>query len=304
MKYLPNFLIVGGAKAGTTSLYHYLKQPPDVFMSPIKEPRFLTSSFVQFPLKGPGDANMEKTIIKDLNSYHNLFKDTGTAKAIGEASQDNLYFYNRAIPVIKQILGDVKIVIILRNPVDRAFSHYVMLVRDIRETLSFEDALAQEEIRRGKNWSFGWSYKDVGFYADAVRAYLSSFSNVKIYLYEDLLTDPRNLVKDLFTFIGVGADFDVDLETKYNVSGSPRNPWIQSLLVKPGPIKSIVKQISRFTGIENQIRAARERLVLINTVKQKMDIKTRLSLTNAYHDNILELQKIIGRDLSKWIEIP
>ena len=115
---LPNFLIVGAAKSGTTSLYRYLQQHPDIFMSQKKEPKFFSSQFLKFPFVGPGDQNMELSICKTFDKYESLFKYADNIKAVGEASADNLYYYTHAIPLIKKYLGNVKILIILRNPID------------------------------------------------------------------------------------------------------------------------------------------------------------------------------------------
>ena len=145
---LPNFLIVGAAKSGTTSLYHYLKQHPEIYMSPVKEPKFITAQFLSFPFKGIGDEKVEQNIVKSYNEYCNLFKDVSKEKIIGEASPDNLYFFEKAINIIIYHLKNPKIIIILRNPIERAFSAYMYFINCNREYLSFEEALKEEEKRR------------------------------------------------------------------------------------------------------------------------------------------------------------
>jgi len=104
---LPNFLIVGAARSGTTSIWHYLKQHPEVYMSPVKEPRFMTAQFLKFPFRGIGDDKVEKSIVKNFDEYKMLFEKVNDEKAIGEASPDNLYFYEDATRQIKKHLGDV-----------------------------------------------------------------------------------------------------------------------------------------------------------------------------------------------------
>ena len=136
---LPNFLVVGAGKSGTTSLYHYLKAHPDVFMSRIKEPGFIVAQFIKMPQSGVGDER--QSTVGNFSDYCRLFEDAEGKKAVGEASNDNLYHYERAIPYIKRFFGDIKIIIILRNPVDRAFSAYTYLLRDNREFLTFEEDL-------------------------------------------------------------------------------------------------------------------------------------------------------------------
>jgi len=120
---LPNFLIVGAAKCGTTSLYYYLKQHPDVFMSEIKEPRFLSNRAAN-PGRGPGDDSIVQSGVRSFDDYLNLFKKSTGMKAVGEASADTLFLFERTIPAIQRYLDDPRIVIILRDPVKRAYSAY------------------------------------------------------------------------------------------------------------------------------------------------------------------------------------
>jgi len=121
---LPNFLIVGAPKCGTTSLYYYLKQHPDIFMPTMKEPRFFLSETMNFPHQGIDDRRVDKMIIKNLDDYKKIYLEADQEKARGDASAGNLYFYKKVIPGIKAYLGDPKIIISLRNPLDRAFSNY------------------------------------------------------------------------------------------------------------------------------------------------------------------------------------
>ncbi|MGR3310384.1 MAG: sulfotransferase family protein, partial [Candidatus Brocadiales bacterium] len=172
---LPNFLIVGASRSGTTSLYNYLKQHPEVYMSPVKEPRFVIGQqSTKFSYKGIGDEKSEKGVIKTIDEYKKLFENVRDEKAIGEASVINLYFYEDAIKLIKKYLGDAKIIIILRNPVERAFSQYLRLRREYRESLSFEDGLKMEEKRLKDGWLPGWHYTRRGFYYNSVKAYMEN----------------------------------------------------------------------------------------------------------------------------------
>ena len=143
----PNFIIVGVFRCGTTSLFHYLKQHPEIKFPKIKEPKYFSSSSINFPQKGPGDKTVDEGIVRCRNEYYELFKNLDSTKKIGEASSDYFYYHKSVIPRIKRELGDVKIIICLRNPVDRSVSAYNNLRRDSRETLSFEDAIEKENDR-------------------------------------------------------------------------------------------------------------------------------------------------------------
>jgi hypothetical protein len=300
---LPNFLIAGAAKSGTTSLYNYLRQHPQIFMAKKKEPKFITSQFLQFPFKGPGDELVEKGIIKSFQEYQKLFENVNNEIAIGEASADTLYYYRNTIKVIKKYLGNPKIIIILRNPIERAYSAYTHLVRDNREYLSFEKALEQEEYRKKNNWEFIWFYKSVGFYYQQVKAFIDNFDLVKIYLYEDLKENPLALIQDIFRFLEVDDNFFPDLNTIYNVSGIPKNKWLHEFLTKQNYIKLILKPFVKFFISENKRRKIVEKIRTKNLQKIPMKLETRDYLKNIYKKDILKLQDLIKRDLSCWLRL-
>ena len=299
---LPNFLIVGAAKSGTTSLYHYLKEHPQIYMSSIKEPKFITSQFLTFPFEGKGDEKVEQKIIKSFREYAYLFKEVKNEKMVGEASADNLYFYDGAIKNIKKYLGNVKIIIALRNPSERAFSHFCHFVRDWREYLTFEEALKEEENRKKYNWVFGWFYADVGFYYHQVKAYLEQFNQVKIVLFDDLKRDTLGLVKELYGFLGVTPSFVPDVRTRYNISGIPRNKLIHKFIREPNLLKSLVKPIVKSLIPYQERQRIIAKIKTKNLQKPQMKPETREYLKNLYREDILKLQDLIKRDLSNWLE--
>ena len=162
---LPNFLIIGAAKAGTTSLYRYLEQHPEVYMSPVKEPKFFALGGERLDYRGPGDeARMRGASVTSLEDYRELFRGVSTETAVGEAS--TLYLYSeRAAARIKHHVPDVKLIAVLRNPVDRAYSDFLHLVRDGIEPLTdFPQALEAEESRIRSRWAPMWHYRRRGFY--------------------------------------------------------------------------------------------------------------------------------------------
>lgn len=299
----PNFLIVGAAKSGTTALYLYLKQHPEIYMSSIKEPRFLTSQFLKFPHKGPGDTKIDKMVVRDFDKYRELFTGSDQKKAVGECSVDNLYYYNSAISSINRYLNidKIKIIIILRNPVERAYSAYLHLIRANREFLSFEDALEKEYERKNENWRLLWLYKDVGFYYKQVEAYLKNFSQIKVYIYDDLKRDTLGLIKDINGFLEVDTSFIPDISVKPNISGVPKNKFIHNFITKEMFFKKIIKLIvGPFFPREKQ-RKLRANLIAKNLGKPIMKPETQKSLKKLYQKDILKLQGLIRKDLSHWL---
>lgn len=297
---MPNFLIIGAAKSGTTSLYHYLKQHPQIYMSPIKEPRFFAFDGMKVDFCGPRDENLNRGTITEIEAYRALFQAVSNELAIGEASP--IYIYNSRAPGrIKHYIPNVKLIAILRNPAERAYSSFTGLIRDGREPLTdFAEALRQEETRASNNWSFFWHYKKRGFYYIQLKRYFDLFNReqIKIYLYEDFRDNSLGILKDIFRFLDVDDTFVPDVSLKHNVSGIPRNRAIHIFLAKPNSIKSILERI-----IPERLRW-RMRLGLIhrNLIKTPLRSDVRKHLVQDYREDILKLQDLIQRDLSRWLE--
>lgn len=301
--HLPNFLIVGATKSGTTSLYYYLKQHPEIYMSPAKEPHFLICHTLEFPHRGIRDGFIDTSLmVKDSREYKKLFSGVKNETRIGEASTGYLYYYETAIPQIKRILGNIKIVIILRNPIDRAYSAYIMAIKGQKEFLSFEDALAEEEKRIKNNWFLLWHYTKQGFYYKQVKAYFENFSEVKLYLFDDLEKKPLRLMKDIYSFLGVDNSFVPNVSTRYNVSGIAKYKLVHNVLLRPNPIKSLSKLILK-TLIGNETKVAIGQKLKSNLLKKPaMKTETREYLKKVFREDILALQDLINRDLSRWLK--
>jgi len=300
MKKLPNFLIVGASKSGTSSLYHYLRQHPDIYLSEKqKEGRFFSQMKDCF--NGPGDKVVEETVIQSLEQYAALFEGYENQKAIGDISPEYLYFHEKAIPLIKSTLGDdVRIIIILRNPVDRAFSGYTHFIRDHRETLSFEEALQKEEERNGQNWIWAWQYKNSGFYFDQVKAYLDHFKQTKIIVYDDLINHQAEVIKEICLFIGVDPEFQFDTSYKYNVSGSPKSQVLYKLETSRGLVTFIKKFLPKglISKLKKSLTGEKQ------MVRMEMKLETREELIEFFKDDIQKVQELIQQDLSHWLQKP
>jgi hypothetical protein len=313
---LPNLLVVGTQRSGTTSLYHYLRQHPEVFMPSRKEPRFFVSSI--YRNIDPGDPycmSLRRNSIYTLEDYAKLFEDVTTERAIGEASTEYLYYYDTVIPQIKRFLGDVKIVAILRDPVDRAFSAYTHVLREQfevlcaekPEVLSFERCLELEEERRRANWAPINFFKDLGFYYKQVKAYVENFSAVKIFLYDDLTREALGLMKDAYDFLEVDPSFVPDVTVRHNISGVPKSLFFHRLvnfLTRSNALMDKAKPMARvMLPKETRARLFEDLIALKvkNLAKPEMKPETREYLKNAYRDDLLRLQDLIDRDLSRWL---
>lgn len=298
---LPNFLIAGSAKCGTSSLHNYLAQHPEIFMSKRKEPRFFSSQVNPLPLKGPKDYRVEKWYVKTFPEYCQLFKDAGAHKVVGESSADNLYFYKGTIPVIKKYLGDPKIILVLRNPVKRSFSAYQHLVRDDREQLSFEEGLQAEQERIDNNWELIYHYRAVSRYYEPVKAYLESFSNVKVILNEDLAKEPQKALMEVFEFLGVDKNVPIkDKKTKYNMSGKPRSRWLHEFLFEGHPARNFLRPVVRFFIPRNYRKSISLAVQQKNLVQMEINPQTAAQLKKEFAEEIEKLGKLINKNLSSW----
>ena len=299
-KKLPNFLIVGATKCGTSSLHKYLDQHPQIFMSEVKEPRFISSQVTPFPLNGPRDHKVEAWYVKNLEDYEKLFEGSDGYPVVGESSADTLYFYRGTIPVIKQYLGDPKIIIMLRNPVKRAFSAYQHLVRDLREDLSFEEGLEEEENRIRNNWELIYHYTAGSLYYESVKAFMDNFSNVKVILTEDQEKRPQQVIREIFRFLGVDQDHDVNTEIRYNVSGKPKSQWLHQFFFEGNMARKLAQPIvRRLFSQETRIRIA-QKIQEKNLTRLSINPDTKKKLQAFFEDDIKKMEVLLNRDLSMW----
>ena len=297
---MPNFLIIGTGKAGTTSLYNYLQQHPQIYMSPHKEPRFFAFEGESIDFRGPGDLTKTK-FVTDIENYRALFKGVRNEKAIGESSVCYIYI-PKAPQRIQYHIPNAKLIVILREPVERAYSNFLHLVRAGMEPLTdFAQAMSAEQERILNHWSHRWHYRQKGFYYAQLKRYFDRFdrNQIKVYLYEDLQSNSISLMQDMFRFLGVDDTFVPDTSQKHNVSGIPRNKAMHKFLKSSNPIRGILRPL-----LPSKLRLGlRTSLVNLNLRKKPQLLpEVRRQFIAEYREDILKLQDLIQRDLSKWLE--
>lgn len=223
---LPDFLIIGGERCGTSSLYSYLKEHPDIFMPNLKEPLFfnnLGSKKSRYPNWPPWT----------IERYAALFEPARPEQKLGEASAIYLYSHDIVIPALRLVYGEkmreVKIVMVLRNPVERAWSFHMLLRRN-KNKMSFFEMV--EKYCKGKEKT-SYNFISAGYYTEQVRDYLSAFDAVRIFMFEDLQRDPASVVRSIFKFVGVNDTgfLPWNINATYNASGSPK-PGLNRLIYK------------------------------------------------------------------------
>jgi hypothetical protein len=294
----PSFLIIGTGRAGTTSLYHYLAQHPQIFMSPVKEPKFFALEGHSLDFRGPGDERIRTETVTTLVAYRRLFEGVRDEIAVGEAS--TLYLSHEVAPAaIARHIPHAKLIAVLRDPAERAHSAFQHLTRDGYEPeADFEEALRDEPRRIAAGWYHFWFYRDRGFYHRDLSRYYQFFdpSQIRVYLYDDLERDPIAMVQDIFSFLGVDAGFRPDVGARHNRSGRTRSRALQRFLVRRHPLKEAAKSL-----VPAQVG---HRLISwiqpSNLTRPTLSPPTRASLIAGYREDIRLLEGLIGRDLSAW----
>ncbi len=295
---LPNFLFIGAARTGTTSLFYYLNQHSDVFIPVIKEGRF----FSQMPgdFQGPGSDYQNDTIVS-IEDYKELYREGRHVAARGDISNDYLFYYKKSIENIKKYLDrDVKIIIVLRSPIDRAYSNYQQHIQEGWEKLSFEEALEAEDQRKKSGWAWPFLYKEVGLYYESVKAYISNFTNIKIFLFEDLFQFD-NMANELCEFIGVQADFKFDTKIKYNLSGTPKSKLLNKFLTPPTVLKPFILPILKLLAPGEKWKQLLANMKSKNLRKIPMKPGTREYLKTYFQNDIEKLQYLVNRDILFWL---
>lgn len=294
-KIKPNFLIVGAAKAGTTALYYYLKQHPEIGFPDLKEPKYFSSSQLEFPHNGTGDASVDKYAIKNWNEYLSLFEKLGDKKLIGEASPDYLFYHSQTAPLIKEKLGDIPIIIILRNPVKRAFSAYSYLKRDSREKLDFSNALISEVKRTKENWDFIWRYKQGSQYADQVLTFKNLFSKVHVIIFEDFIENGLEEANKVFSFLELDILSSINMN-EHNVSGQPTNWLTKFILSRNNNVSTFIRELLKKTIPRNLLESLSKK----SLKKHKIEKNDYIKLKKDLRDDTYRLKKILKMNLEEW----
>ncbi|MGL5795517.1 MAG: sulfotransferase family protein [Waterburya sp.] len=285
---LPDFLIIGAAKSGTTSLYEYLNRHPQIFLSRIKEPQFFAV-----------DSQYERGI----EWYSSLFEDASPEQICGEATTDytKLLLYPQTPERIAHHLPNVKMIYIMRHPVERVYSHYKHLQRGHKIELTFQDYIEQNSV-----------CLDTSYYIKQINCYLDIFpkESFLFLLIEDLIHNPEQTLKEVCKFIGVDEHVSLTLEEQVTANNSQKHfkDTIRSKITSPIRALPFVETIKdtlpqKWRNLAYQLL---QNSFYGNKIKQqylvpKMSIETRQWLLTKFQDSNKELAELLNRDLSNWL---
>ena len=295
---LPDVFIVGAAKSGTTSLYRMLNGHTQVYFPPSqKEPVYFC--FGGKEPEGIAQTSKERHIWQ-TDQYLKLYANCNEGSLSIDASTAYLYKYKESISHIKEIYGDrakeLKIIILLRNPIDRAYSHYTYLVRNGFENLSFEEAILDKNIEKRKIERWGFDYKGYSSYPEQVKAYMDEFPQCKVFLTSEM-KKTKVFMKQVTGFLGIEEFKEIEA-VKANPSGVPKSRFLVDMLRKNVVLKKMVNLLPERQ--KHKLLDRRDAVMSKLIIKEQMDPDTREILLHYFESDVLFLEQLINKDLSHW----
>lgn len=315
MNALPNFFLAGAPKAGSTSLYRYLDQHPQIYMSPIKEPHYLADEvrfenfnetkqeFVRQRLEamrryldGPLTEKFSGGHIADWNDYLKLFSRVTTETAVGEASI--CYLWSPSAPGnMRRLFPDARIVFVLRDPADRAFSQFVHMLSFASRPVSFQDHVDASLASNSPLISELHPFLEFGFYHEQLLRYFALFPREQIYIgfYEDFQRNPVAFIQDIFHFLGVDPAFQPDLAERHMQAAVPQSYLLNASLRRLGLWELARSVIPPSLGrrLKRLVYRQRSSLVLSRADRER--------LIGIYRQDVQKLSRLLDRDLSPWL---
>ena len=306
--HLPNFIILGVGKSGTTTINYLLDQHPEVMMSKVKEPNFFAlegeTKITGYDADDPHGFYHYPQSLTNFEDYKALFKSVKGEKIIGDCS--NMYQYStKAADNIKKYVPNAKLLGVFRNPSERLFSRYQHLLRVNRcPTPNFTDCFT-----RGNLW---WQKKDLiqeGFYYTHMKYYFEHFdrSKIKIMLYDDFKNNPATFMQEIFDYLEIDKTFTPNYSMKFNVGGEIKNKFKDKLIGEESIIRKTIESIA--PALVNWSRNNETLLKIVYNLRNKNlkrtyltpEIKKRLN-DEIYGEEIVNFGKLVGRDLSHWLK--
>jgi hypothetical protein len=300
---MPNFIVIGAQKSGTTTMHFLLAQHPRIYMSAQKEPRFFCFEDDPPRFDGPGASRFNRSAVTQLARYRALFDDVAGETAIGESSTDYTTgrHVERTAERMRNRLPDARIIALLRHPADRAYSAFTFARQLNWEPLpDFLQALAAEESPERANWPPNRLYLQNGRYHAQLKPYFDRFprEQIRVYLFEDWRLDPAAVVGDICRFLGVDDTFPFDHSMKRKETWRNRSATLHRLMEQPG----------RATAALATVLPRRLRRYLVTNARRfnraappRLDPAVRYLLTLSYREQILRLQDLLARDLTRWL---
>lgn len=299
----PTFLILGAARSGTTALVEGLGTHPHVFVTTPKEPHYFALHARGAAFTGPGDAStINRVAVTDKDAYFSLYPTPPNRYlARGDASVSSLYYYEDAIPEIQRLAPRAQLVVLLREPTERAFSAFgYMASRGFETHGRFFDAVADEDRRVADGWHHLWHYTRMSQYAPALNAFQEAFGrdHVGVWFYDDLESDYQRTVSEILRFIGTQpADGEGVGVQRVNASGEHRSKVLKAgihAVTRNELARRAVKGLTSYRARE----AVRRRLLR----RREMDPAVYRELAPRFAADLVALRGLVPADRApSWL---
>ena len=298
----PNFFVAGAPKSGTTSLYHYLNQHPEIFMSSVKEPHYFADEvrpcyfgeeLRRFSVRGEFPR-----LVQTESQYLNLFADAGGSAAVGEASV--CYLWSASAPRnIANVVPAARIILVLRNPVERAFAQHRKLMHIHPVPLSFAAHIELGLSAHGPELNPAHPFLELGNYHRQMLRYLEYFPSeqIQVHLYDDYRADPAGMLRRIFAFLRVDPDYQPDLSTRHMTGGVPRSLKLHDIAVRKLRLGYRLKKI-----LPDSAHSTLKKLIYRPGKSALIDPRDRARLVDYYRNDVLALSDLLKRDLSHWLQ--
>jgi hypothetical protein len=297
----PNFLVVGAGRCGTTALVEGLRSHPQVFVTEPKEPHYFALHGTVPAFAGPGDAHtINRVAVTDRQAYLALYPQQDGHTARGDGSVSTLYYHERALPEVLAMNPRMRLIVLLRDPVARAYSsHQYMRARGFEPHESFLDAVGEEEHRRAQNWHHLWHYTQMSRYAEAIEHLQREMpaDQLGVWFYEDLDRDYVGTMSEVLRFLGLppGSEDDTGVP-RVNISGRPRFDSLHRALwwaTRHEALRTAVKRTTTYRF--------RERVRRLALRRDEIPGEAREALSPVFEQDLVRLRTLLPGPGPAWL---
>jgi hypothetical protein len=302
----PNFFFIGGMRCGSTSLNLMLEQHPEIYMSPVKEPHYyLAEAFRNLKEPSPENRDFLKKFEKNGKyrtdaTYQSLFKEVGGAKIVGESS--HYIYYSKTAGAIYKHCPEARILVCLRNPVDRLFSEYLLFLRERLETGCFADYVARcaaGYLNGNIPDKINVPKLNKGLQAELLVPWINQFGRdqIKLVLFDDLNESPAETMMDIFSWLEIDESFVVQ-KIHAQKGGALKAKWMNDVMNSKHKLLNDVKSLMP-KSLKIRLRSSIYSKIL---ERPEIEAETRAFLTQFYRDDVEKLSDIVDKDLSAWCQ--